>query len=241
MTTAAAVIIGNEILSGKVNDLNTPALIEMLAEVGVTLERVVVIADDLDDISGDVCACAARYDHVFTSGGVGPTHDDMTMAGIARGFGVSLVRHPDLERIIKSHWRGRINDAAMKLTEVPEGSSVLMGPDELWPAICFRNVFILAGIPKIFAAKLTAIRPQLHGTPVTVRSVYISSDESSVAAQLCEAVAEHPGVQIGSYPRMDEPDYRVRITVESTDAGAVDSAVDRLLELLPTDRVVRVE
>lgn len=241
MTTAAAVIIGNEILSGKVHDLNTPALIEMLAEVGVVLERVVVIADDLDAISSDVCACAAAYDHVFTSGGVGPTHDDMTMAGIARGFDVPLVRHPDLERIIKSHWRGRINDAAMKLTEVPEGSSVLVGPDEMWPAVCFHNVFILAGIPKIFAAKLAAIRPRLDGTPVTVRSVYLSADESSVAARLSEAVAEHPEVQIGSYPRMDDADHRVRVTVESTDPGAVDRAVEHLVELLPPDKVVRVE
>jgi len=202
---------------------------------------VVVIADDEEAISGDVCACAEAHDYVFTSGGVGPTHDDLTMASIARGFGVPLVRHPDLERIIETHWKGRINEAAMKLAEVPDGASVLMGPDDLWPAVCFRNVYILAGIPKIFAAKLEAIRPHLRGTPSTVRSVYLSSDESSVAALLSEAVAQFPGVQIGSYPRYEETGHRVRVTVESTDSAEVDRAVDRLVELLPQDKVIRVE
>ena len=241
MTTAAAVIIGNEILSGKVDDLNTPRLIEVMAEVGVILQRVVVIADDVETISNDVRACAEMYDHVFTSGGVGPTHDDLTMASIAHGFGVPLVLHPELEQIIETHWKGRVNEAAMKLAQVPEGSTVLAGPDGLWPAVCFRNVYILAGIPKIFAAKLEAIRPHLRGTPNIVRSVYLSSDESSVAALLAKAVAEHPEVQIGSYPRMDDADHRVRVTVESTDAGAVDRAVARLQELLPEDKVIRVE
>ena len=241
MTTAAAVIIGNEILSGKVDDLNTPSLIEMLKGAGVTLLRVVVIADDREAISRDVRACAETHDHVFTSGGVGPTHDDLTMASIAHGFDVPLVRHPDLERLIKTHWRGRINEAAMKLADVPEGATVLMGPDKLWPAVCFRNVFILAGIPKIFTAKLEAIRPHLRGTPSVVRSVYLSSDESSVASLLTRAVNEFPEVQIGSYPRMDDADHRVRVTVESTDTSAVDRALARLVELLPSDKVIRVE
>ena len=241
MTTAAAVIIGNEILSGKVDDENTPSLIEMLDSAGVILQRVVVIADEMEAISRDVRACAEAHDHVFTSGGVGPTHDDLTMASIAHGFGVPLVLHPELEQIIETHWKGRVNEAAMKLAQVPEGSTVLAGPDGLWPAVCFRNVYILAGIPKIFAAKLEAIRPQLSGTPSTVRSVYLCSDESSVAALLSQAVAECPEVQIGSYPRYEETGPRVRVTVESTDAGAVDRAVDRLVELLPADKVIRLE
>lgn len=241
MTTAAAVIIGNELLSGKVSDKNTPRLIEMLSAAGVTLRRVLIIGDEVEVIARDVRACAAGHDYVFTSGGVGPTHDDMTMEGVSRAFDVPLEPHPELLRIVNKHWKDRLNDAAMKLTELPQGASILSGPDGLWPAICFRNLYILAGIPQIFAAKLESIRPLLRGTVATVRSVYLSSDESSVAALLSMAVAEFPEVQIGSYPRMDDTDHRVRVTVEHGDPAQVDRAVQRLLELLPPDKVVRAE
>ena len=241
MTTAAVVIIGNEILSGKVQDTNTPRLIAMLREAGVSLRRVVVIGDQVETISAEVLASAEAHDHVFTSGGVGPTHDDLTMAGLAHAFDVPVVSHPVLEQMVRAHWGERVNSAALKLAEVPQGATVQCAQDGHLPAICFHNIFILPGVPQIFAAKLKAIRPLLTGLRPALKSVFLSVDESSVAAQLSQVVQRFPTVEIGSYPRLDDPDHRVRVTLEGPDPKLVDQAVEALLALLPPDGVLRVE
>ncbi len=241
MSTAGAVIIGNELLSGKVGDTNTPLLISVLREAGVTLARVVVIPDEREIIGQEVRASAGRYDYVFTSGGVGPTHDDLTMLAIAESFGVPLVRHPLLEQKVRDYFKARTNEASLKLAEVPQGARLVTGDTLPWPAIAFNNIYILPGIPSIFQEKLQLIRAELRGQRPALRSLYLSVDENTVAASLNQVVARFPDLQLGSYPRIGDPDHMVRITVEGPDPRRVEQAIQALQELIPAAHVLRVE
>ena len=241
MTTAAGLIIGDEILSGKVRDTNGPVLIDFLREIGVALERLNYIGDEIETISGEIKECARRYDVVITSGGVGPTHDDRTVAGIAGAFGVDVVRHPDLESMIRAWWGERFTEAALRMAEMPEGSRLLYSGDGLLPLVVYHNVYMLPGIPRLFGAKLGALRHEMGGRPPTVRSIYLRSDESQVAHLLSQAAEEFRSVKIGSYPRSEDEDHRVWVTVEAEDAATVRAAVERLLRLLPDEDVVRVD
>lgn len=239
--TAAGIIIGDEILSGKVRDTNTAHLIESLAAAGVALRRIVVIADEPALIAAEVRRCAADHDYVFTSGGIGPTHDDRTMEGVALAFGLPLERHPALERMIRAHWKERINEAALKLAEVPRGAELIDADDGMLPVASCRNVYILPGIPQMFRAKLARLTPLLDGQRQAAQSVYLSTDETSVAALLDQVDREFEEVTIGSYPRLEDPRERVRVTVQAADGEQVAAAVARLLELLPAEGVVRVD
>ncbi len=241
MTTAAVLIIGDEILSGKVADTNAPLLIDLFRDLGVQLRRLVVLGDDLDEIAAEVASCAGLFDAVVTSGGVGPTHDDRTVPAVARAFGVGVVRHPDVEAMIRAYWGDRFTEAALRMAEMPEGSRLLYSSDGLLPLVVCRNVYLLPGVPRLFAAKLRALRNELTGTPPTVRHLYLSSDESRIAPLLSRVDEEFPAVKIGSYPRFERGDHRVWITVEATAAADVERAVTRLLELLPPEDVVRIE
>jgi molybdenum cofactor synthesis domain-containing protein len=241
MTTAACIIIGDEILSGKIRDTNAQRLIDLLREIGVSLRRIVTVSDQPEEIAEEVRRCSDRFDYVFTSGGLGPTHDDRTVEGVARAFSCPVVRHPELEALVRGYWGSRVNESALKMTEVPEGARLIASDARNFPTVAYRNIYILPGVPQLFAEKLTAIRGELHGTRTVLQSIYLSCDETTIAARLSQVVAESPAVKLGSYPRMGDADHRVRITVESTDGDAVARAVDRLLELLPADRVIRVE
>jgi len=241
MPTAAGVMIGDEILTGKIRDTNVHLLIDTLRAAGVALRRVVTIRDEIDEIADEVRRCAAAHDHVFTSGGIGPTHDDRTIEGVARAFGHAVVRDPALEALVRHHWRERINDAALKLADLPEGSRLIADDGTRFPVVACRNVYILPGIPQLFASKLALVARELHGAPPVLQSIYLSGEESAIAAALTRVVGEVPAVAIGSYPRIGDPDHKVRITVEGGDRAEVERAVARLLELLPAPLVVRVE
>jgi molybdenum cofactor synthesis domain-containing protein len=241
VTTVAAVIIGNEILTGKVRDTNTPLLVDLLREAGVNLGRLVVIGDDPDEIAAEVERCAAVYDAVVTSGGLGPTHDDRTVEGVAAAFGVGVVRHPEVEAMIRAFWGERLTEAALRMADMPDGSRLLHGDDSLLPLVVCRNVYLLPGVPELFAAKLASLRRELSGTRRFVRSVFLSSYESDVAELLTRVDAANPEVQIGSYPRFGHGDHRLWVTFEGADETAVHRAVAALLELVPAADVVRTE
>jgi FAD synthetase len=242
MTTAAAIIIGDEILSAKVRDANTPLLIDLLAELGVDLERIVVIGDDCESIANEVAACSAKYDVVFTSGGVGPTHDDCTIQGVAGAFSVQVVVHPELEAMIRAYWGDRFTESALRMAEMPEGSRLLYGDDGLLPLVVYDNVYLFPGVPRLFAAKLPSLRRELIGTTKVFHNVFLNSDESRIAPLLGQVADEHPEVKIGSYPRFGEDvDHRLWISLECPDDSEVSAATDRLLELVPDDEVVRVD
>jgi len=241
MSTAAALIIGDEILTGKVRDANGPLLIDLCRDLGVCLERLVYIGDELEVIAAEVRSCAEKCDAVITSGGVGPTHDDRTVAAVAHAFGVGVERHPELEAMIRAWWGTRFTEAALRMADMPEGSRLLYGGDGLLPLVVFRNVYLMPGVPRLFEAKLGALHGEMTGRRPTLRSVYLNSDESRVAPLLGQVADEFTDVKIGSYPRFEDEDHRVWVTVESIACDAVDAVIDRLLDLLPGDEVVRVD
>lgn len=240
MATAGIVIIGDEILSGKFADENAAFLIGELRALGVELRRVTMIPDELDDIAATAVDFSARFDHVFTSGGVGPTHDDLTMAGIARGFGTTVVRRAELEQRVRAYWGEKLADANLRLADVPDGAELVYGKDQIWPVVAYRNVYILPGVPALFRRKFVDIRDRFRAEPVTVARVYLDAEEGQIATDLDAVVAAHPGVKIGSYPRFSERDFRVMITLEGRGAGDVAAAQSMLVERLGA-RVVRLD
>lgn len=240
MATAGIVIIGDEILSGKFVEENAQFLIGELRALGVDLRRITVIPDDLAEIAATVTDASARFDHVFTSGGVGPTHDDVTIAAIARGFGTTVTRHPDLEAKVRGYWKDRLADANLRLADVPTGSELVYGKDQIWPVVCYRNVYILPGVPTLFRRKFVDIRDRFRAEPVTAARLYVDLDEGELAPHLDAVVAVHATVKIGSYPRFSEQDFRVLVTLEGPSAADVAAAFDQLAERLGA-RVVRRE
>lgn len=238
MATAGIVIIGDEILTGKFADENAAFLIGELRALGVELRRVTMIPDDLDDIAATVTDFAARFDHVFTSGGVGPTHDDLTMAGIARGFGTTIIRRPELEQRVRAYWGEALAEPNLRLADVPGGAELVYGKDQIWPVVAYRNVYILPGVPALFRRKFVDIRDRFRTEPVTVARVYLDAEEGQIAADLDAVVAAYPAVKIGSYPRFSERDFRVLITFEGRAGADVAAAQAMLVERLGA-RVVR--
>ena len=240
MTTAGIVIIGDEILTGKFADENAAFLIGELRALGVELRRIVVIPDVIDDIAATVPELAARFDHVFTSGGVGPTHDDVTMAGIAQGFGIRVVREPVLEDRVRAYWGAKLATPHLRLAEVPEGAELVYGRDMVWPVVAYRNVYILPGVPALFRRKFVDIRDRFRAVPMTVARVYLDAEEGQIAGDLDAVVAAFAAVRIGSYPRFTERDFKVLITLEAHGPDEVAGALAMLVERMGA-RVVRHE
>ena len=240
MATAGIVIIGDEILTGKFADENAVFLIGELRALGVELRRIVVIPDVLEDIAATVPEFSARFDHVFTSGGVGPTHDDVTMAGIAQGFGTRVVREPVLEERVRAYWGARLMAANLRLADVPEGAELVYGRDQVWPVVAYRNVYILPGVPSLFRRKFVDIRDRFRAEPMTVARAYLDAEEGQIAGDLDAVVAAFPAVRIGSYPRFTERDFKVLITFEGLGAGDVAGALAMLVERIGS-HVVRHE
>jgi len=221
MQTAAVVIIGNEILSGKFADENGPFFIRRLRELGVRLERLVVVPDVPETIGREVAACSAAYDLVFTTGGVGPTHDDITMESIAAGFGVDCPLHPELEALLRRKLGERANAAALRMALAPQGSELLWDAD-MFPTVRFRNVYILPGVPPIMRAKFDAMAHRFQGAPVHTARLRTAQRESEIAAVL-EAAVEGFAVEIGSYPRMEATPRHVIVTIEGASEAQVEA------------------
>ncbi len=239
--SAALVVIGNEILSGKVQDSNGYFTARELRSIGVELKRITVVADEREAIGEEVARCAKRYDIVITSGGVGPTPDDVTMEGIARAFGRKLVTHPELVRIIQEYASERANRASLKMAEVPEGAVLNDAGEIRFPTVQVENVFVLPGIPQLFEAKLKALRPRFEADPYFMRAIYTRAIESAVAEHLDATLAMYPKLLLGSYPRIGDAEYRVKLTLESKDPDYLERAFHHLIGLLPGETVVRVE
>jgi molybdenum cofactor synthesis domain-containing protein len=239
--TAGLVIIGNEILSGKVRDANTPFFAQSLRELGVTLRRITVVPDEVEVIAAEVRAFHRAFDFVFTSGGVGPTHDDVTIAAVAHAFGGRPVREPSLERVLARYYGGRLTEAHLKMAEIPEGAELVGGEHLPFPVIALRNIYLFPGIPEILRHKFHAIQERFRDDPFHLARVFVDLDEGDLADALNTVVAEFPAVQVGSYPELNAPGFKVKVTIESKARGPVDGAVARLRALLPPRAVVRVE
>jgi FAD synthetase len=239
--TAGIVLIGNEILSGKVVDANAAYLCRELRSLGVSVRKIAVVPDEVDAIATEVAEFSRAYDVVFTSGGVGPTHDDVTMDGVARAVGARVVRDPRLVSLLESFYRGHLTDARLKMAEVPESAELIAGEGLLFPAVAIRNVYILPGVPEIFRQKFEALRERFREAPFFLACVFVSIGEGTLAEYLNDLLARHPELLLGSYPEFANPDYKVKVTLESKDRDLMARAVDDLLARLPAGAVVRVE
>jgi FAD synthetase len=239
---AGIVVIGNEILSGKTADSNSAFLARELRQLGVTLKRVAVIPDELDVIAETVRDFHRQFDLVFTSGGVGPTHDDITIEGVARALGRRVMTHPELEARILEYLNGRAANAAhLKMAEVPEGAELLTDGRLRFPTIKVENIYILPGIPEILQQKFHALKDRFAADPYFLKVVYTNEVESVIAASLNETLSAFPDLLLGSYPKINDPGYRVKVTLESKDKEYVERAFTHLLKLLPAGCVVKTE
>jgi molybdenum cofactor synthesis domain-containing protein len=238
--TAAALIIGNEILSGKIVDTNTTLLARLLFDLGIELRRVVVCPDEVDTIGQDLSELRSTHDLVFTSGGVGPTHDDVTIDGVAKSFGRPVVRSVAVEKMIQRYYGDRATEAHFRMANMPEGAEMIRSSDAPWPTVVIENVFVLPGVPEIFEVKLTDLRKRLdEGYKSHSQAIYTLCDEGEIAG-LLERIAEtFPGVMVGSYIKWQAEDYRTKLTFDGTDREAVARAADMLVDELDADLFVR--
>jgi molybdenum cofactor synthesis domain-containing protein len=240
--TAAALLIGNELLSGKIQDANLIELARMLRALGMHLVRAAILPDDVTQIADELSALRRSADVVFTSGGVGPTHDDVTVQAVARAFGVPVVRDPSLEALLRNTYGPRCTEIHLRMALVPQGAELLSSSDVKWPVTSMGNVFLLPGVPEIFRAKLDVIRAHVQGPmPFASRAVFLRVEEADLTDVLDAVVAQHATVEIGSYPKWFEPSYKTKVTFDGRDGSAVQSAADDFIRRLGADAVVRVE
>jgi FAD synthetase len=241
MPTAGIIIIGNEILSGKVQDSNSHYLCRELRTLGVEVERMVTIPDIIPTIASEVRSMSDAYDFVFTSGGIGPTHDDLTIEGIAAAFDRKVVHSESIEDRIRRSTNSEPNESLLKLARVPDGASLLDAGDLWFPLVVVENVYIFPGIPELLRKKFESSRTRFRGVPFVLKRVFVKAQESDIADDLNALLKDFPDLMLGSYPRLGDESFRVMLTLESRDAGMVQSALDSLLERLPDGSVVRVE
>ena len=238
--TAGIILIGNEILSGKIQDANAAYLCRELRGLGVDVRRITVIPDEVALIADEVAAFSREFDVVFTSGGVGPTHDDVTMEGVARAMGVSVVRHPDLAGLLQRYYKDRLNDAHLRMAEVPEGCELVSADTLRFPTILMRNVYILPGVPEIFRQKFDALRERFRDQPIHLKNVFVRMGEGTLAEHLNGLLVAFPLLLLGSYPEFSNPEYQVKVTLESRDRAYLEQALTDFLARLPADVVVKV-
>jgi molybdenum cofactor synthesis domain-containing protein len=232
--SACLIIIGNEILSGRTVDANLPYIARRLGEVGIRMAEVRVVADDEAAIVEAVNGCRARYDYVFTTGGIGPTHDDITAACVAKAFGRRYGRHAEAERRLLAYYPPeRVNAARMKMADMPEGVELIDNPVSVAPGFRIENVYVLPGVPKIMQAMLDGLLPRLQGgAKVLARAITVYAPEGDVAnAGLGDLQARFPAVEIGSYPFFRPEGPGTTIVFRGTDPGTIDAAADALLGL----------
>ncbi|MFN7132496.1 MAG: competence/damage-inducible protein A [Myxococcales bacterium] len=239
--TAAAIIIGNEVLSGKVVEANGAYLIRVLREHGIELKRIVTVQDDIDAIVETIGALRFKVDLLITSGGLGPTHDDLTVRAVALALGRPVVVDEEMAEKVRRHYGPRFTPEALRLANAPQGAQFVKIPDVWMPVLTVENVVLLPGVPELFRLQLDAIAPQYASAPFHLRCVFLSESETAIAAALDRVALAFADVAIGSYPRFDTADHKVKITLEARAGERVEAALQALLGALPPSAIVRVE
>jgi molybdenum cofactor synthesis domain-containing protein len=219
--TAALIVIGDEILSGRTQDTNINYLARFLGTLGIDLKEARVVPDVETEIVAAVNALRARHDHVFTTGGIGPTHDDITADAIARAFGVSIDYHPEALALIGARYKpGEFNKMRKRMARIPAGASLIYNSVSAAPGFRIENVFVMAGVPMIMRAMLEDVAPRLkRGRPVHSSTVTAPIPEGRIAAALANIQKEHPTVAIGSYPYYREDGFGTQLVVRGRDAA----------------------
>jgi len=219
--TAALVVIGDEILSGRTQDKTVAQVATWLNDQGIRLAEVRIVPDDKRQIAGSVNELRAAHDYLFTTGGIGPTHDDITVDAMAEAFDVAVVIHPDARAILENYYRDRpggLNEARLRMARVPGGAELIPNPTSGAPGVKIGNVYMMAGVPHIAASMLEALTGKLEGgRPIVSVTVGARAAESEVADLLRETEESHPGVAIGSYPFFKDGKYGANFVIRSED------------------------
>jgi molybdenum cofactor synthesis domain-containing protein len=234
--TAALAVIGDEILSGRTQDKNVAQLANWLNAQGIRLAEVRIVPDDIGRIAEAVNALRAAHDYLFTTGGIGPTHDDITVDAIAHAFGVEVEVRPEARAILEDYYRDRpggLNEARLRMARVPKGAELIANPSSGAPGVKLDNVYILAGVPYIAASMMEALSGKLEGgRPMVSVTVGARAAESEVAELLRDTEAAHPGVAIGSYPFFKDGGYGANFVIRSDDGELARRTGDDLAERL---------
>ncbi len=230
--TAALVVIGDEILSGRTQDKNVAQVATWLNEQGIRLAEVRIVPDDPQRIAEAVNALRGAHDYLFTTGGIGPTHDDITVDSIAAALGVPVIVHPEARRILEDYYAARgleVNEARLRMARVPEGAELLANPSSGAPGVKIGNIYILAGVPHIAASMLEALSGTLEGgRPMVSVTVGAYAAESDVAELLREVEDRHPGIAVGSYPFFKDGRYGANFVVRCDDEARAAACADEL-------------
>jgi len=232
--TACVLIIGNEILSGRIQDANLAFLARGLNEVGVRLREARIIPDDPAAIVATVNEVRDKFDYVFTTGGIGPTHDDITAECIAAAFGVPLIVHPEARRLLETHYPpGAINEARLRMARMPERSELLLNPISRAPGFRIGNVYVMAGVPQVMQATFSELKYRLRGGATMLsRAVSCALGEGTIATDLAALQERYPDLEIGSYPYFRRSDFGTTLVVRGTDPERIAAAVAELTLLI---------
>jgi molybdopterin-biosynthesis enzyme MoeA-like protein len=240
--TAAFLAIGNELLSGKVIEANLAPLAKTLRSLGIQLQAAEILMDDVPTLAGAIARLSAAHGLLVTSGGVGPTHDDVTIEAVASAFGRKVVRDPTLVELVQQTFGDKTSEAHLRFADIPEGAALRRAPDVSWPTPVVDNVWILPGVPEVFRMKLATLRSWVKGPkPFITRALVLLRDEVDLKDALDAVVAAHPDISIGSYPALFNPRYRTRITFDGTDEAAIQAALEDLRARLEPSVIVDVE
>jgi molybdenum cofactor synthesis domain-containing protein len=233
--TAAALIIGNELLSGKVEEANLVVLARTLRGLGIRLKRVVMVEDKVDAIAHEVRALADSHDWLFTSGGVGPTHDDVTIAAVAQAFGAAVVSSREMEAMLRAHYKEACTEGHLRMALMPEGAVLEATHEIRWPTVRMQNTWVMPGIPEIFRMKLPVVAARVgRGRAFLSREVYTKMDEGDLKPLLDAVVTAFPDVDVGSYPKWQSDKYKTKLTFDGQDEARVDAARDAFVASLPS-------
>ena len=241
MKTAGIIIIGNEILSGKVTDINSPYLCQELRPLGVEVKQIITIPDIPEIIGQTAVDFSERFSWVFTSGGIGPTHDDITVASIAKGFGKKLIESPQIIKAIRNYHGDKMTAAHRRMAMIPEGSELIVYAEGRGPQLQFGNIFVFPGIPEFLKIRFSAIKERFRTTPIVLKQMFLKADEGVIAESLDATQEAFPELMLGSYPKVSGADYDVKLTLECRDSAYLEKAFNFLYELLPAECVLRVE
>lgn len=239
---AAAVIIGNEVLTAKVQDQNGPLLIRRLRERGMPLHRMEVVTDDVDAIVDAVVRARQVAKHVFTSGGIGPTHDDVTVRSVALALGRRVVRLDSMAKRVREYYGDATTPEALRLADAPEGAELWTQKGIWYPVLSCDGVYMLPGVPQLFKLQLETVLERIEMRPIFVRCIFLSAREHEIAHAIDQVALAMPDVAIGSYPNFDPAiDYTVKLTVENVEREPMERAFQALIAALPKEKLLRVE
>ena len=230
--TAAMIVIGDEILSGRTKDVNIGAVADFCTDLGIDLTEVRVVSDEMDAIVEAVNALRAKYTYVFTSGGIGPTHDDITADAVSRAFGVALPINPQARAMLEARWKEsgtEVNEARLRMARIPDGADLIVNSVSAAPGFRIGNVHVMAGVPVIMRAMLEALAPTLKGgRKVASVSVKSAVGEGTLGGPLGALQAEFPDVKMGSYPQMGKGPVMTELVLRSSDEARLAEAAERV-------------